>query len=481
MKKILMAAAAVTALTAGSASAASIREAKVSGVSVVATSGTTTTVTSYKIASEAKYGTGLNSTTASADNYVILKVDAGRRDGGAAGRDYTVVFTYAGPVGFQVPLDATSTYFATNAGSGCSPTSALLDGGLKGGKTVTYTVTLPSACNSTQGVDEFTLKAPLTATGTGDVTVTGKISTGGATIDNGEATARTLIKNAAGFEFTTAADATATNWLLAGTTPYTTLTTDNTLGTYTLKAVTTDTQGPFVTLAAGSDDKVDSANLNLTADVSISGDVSSTTLTVGGTAATKNTAKDTSTRTGIAKDGAARTVTIAVDADVKTSQPSRTYTMTVTPATTAVTFTAPAAKTQVLQTVGLEGTNLNVPWVAGNQSPSSTVLRIANNGTTATGAVTVMIKSPVRNTGTTAGATTCTSSAVPALAKIGAGEELVLGTTELTTCFGDFKRGDLIVTIQAAKTNLTAKARLTTASGQISETSIGGLEQFGAY
>jgi hypothetical protein len=486
MKKILMAAAAVTALTAGSANAASIYAAKVSNIDAVASSisgsTTTTTYTPYKIASETKYGTsGLATTTTSGHNATSLRVDQGRLTNAGTNKDYTVTFTYAGPAGFSSALTSSSLSLNATAGSysGCTSTITLGDGGLAKGKTVTYVVNLASGCTASAGPDLFVLDAPLTVTGTGEVTVSGKVSTGGTSIDNGDATARTLIKNDSGISFTTDIDTDPTQWLLAGTTPYTTLSSNNKLGKYTLSLTTTNAQGPFVTADGTNTAKVDAQDLK--ADVSVSGDVSVTTISVGGTAATKNTAKDTSTRSAVGQSGTAVDITIAADSGITASQPSRSYSMTVTPTTSGTTLTVPAAKTQTLQTVGLEGTNFNVPWVAGNQSPSSTVVRIANNGTTASGAVTVMMKSPVRNTGTTAGATTCTSTALPALAKIGAGEELILGTTELTTCFGDFKRGDIIVTIQGAKTNLTAKARLTTASGQISETSIGGLEQFGAY
>ena len=73
MKKILMAAAAVTALTAGSADAASIYKAQVSAITVYDSTASTTS-TPYKIASETKFGsTGLSTTTTAGDNTVKLK------------------------------------------------------------------------------------------------------------------------------------------------------------------------------------------------------------------------------------------------------------------------------------------------------------------------------------------------------------------------------------------------------------------------
>jgi hypothetical protein len=501
MKKILMAAAAVTALTAGSASALSITEAKVA--TVVAYTGTASTP--YKVASELKFpsdGTGYaatNATTVNAtnlaagtnaaatDNRIVIKVDQGKLTNGGSSKDYSLVLTYTGSVGFSTGLsgrigsNANSTSPAT-----CSPTYTIADGGLAKGKTASILVSLGSGCTATDGPDTFYVDAPLTMTGIGDVTVSAKLSTGGTSIDNGDATARTLISNASAIQFSTDTDTTVTNWVLAGTTPYTALSSDTTIGKYTLNMVyaADSQQGPYVDLA-----KRLSTAETISADVKIDGDVSTTTILVDYVKATKNATKDSSTRSGVtvgnntAADSslAAKAIKISADSGITTSQPSRAYSMTVTPVTASTKLTVPAAKTQTLQTVGLEGTNFNVPWVAGSQSPSSTVIRIANNGTTDSGVVTVMIKSPIRNEGTTAGATTCTSSTLSSLGKIAAGGELLLGATELKSCFGDFKRGDLIVTIQGAKTSLTAKARLTTASGQISETSIGGLNEFGAY
>jgi len=499
MKKILMAAAAVTALTAGSANAASISAAMVSGVD---TKPAATTPTPYKIATETLFpAAGTNTTTGTVgDNKVSLTVDQGKLagGGGSASKDYTVTFTYSGPAKFQRIL-TTADFTTDPLGSNCTVSPTIANGGLKDGKSIDVIITLASGCTSGSsgtGPSVLSLEAPLTVTGTGDVTVTGKISTGGTTIDNGESKAATLITNASGIGFTAATDTVDTYWQLSGTTAYTTITgvsttpkTDDILGTYTLKYAAVDASGPFVAASRGtgttSSGVTTYANQfnqqNLTADVTVTGDVSATTITIGGTAGTKNSAKDSSSRSSIGANDAENKITIAVDSGVKTSQPSRAYSMTVTPKTSGTSFTAPSAKTQALQTVGLEGTNLNVPWVAGSQSPSSVVLRVANNGSTDTGAVTLLLKSPVRNSGTTVGATTCTSSTLTSLAKIVAGGELTISSADLTTCFGDFKRADLIMTVQAPKDDLTAKMRLTTSSGQISETSLGGLKNTGAY
>ena len=113
------------------------------------------------------------------------------------------------------------------------------------------------------------------------------------------------------------------------------------------------------------------------------------------------------------------------------------------------------------------------PWVGGSQSTTNIILRLSNSGV-ATGAVTLQLAAVVRNTGTTVGATTCTSATLPSLASIAAGAELSIVAADITTCFGDFKRGDLTITVQATAASPTAKARNNNAAtGNNSELSLG--------
>jgi hypothetical protein len=135
-------------------------------------------------------------------------------------------------------------------------------------------------------------------------------------------------------------------------------------------------------------------------------------------------------------------------------------------------YTIPTAFTQQLQTIGLQGTSYTAPWIGGNQSTAGSSIRLSNSGS-ATGAVTLQLLAPVYNAGTTPGATTCTSSTLPSLAGIAVNSELVISNADLTTCFGNFKRGDVVVTIQADTTSLTAKARnVNAATGVVSEISL---------
>ena len=95
MKKILMAAAAVTALTASSASAASIYWAKFSGVTVTDSVTSANSKGSYRMAAETKLGSGLDSKQGGAisttnnnnlDSYIqrVKSLRGGAGFGGAA-------------------------------------------------------------------------------------------------------------------------------------------------------------------------------------------------------------------------------------------------------------------------------------------------------------------------------------------------------------------------------------------------------------
>jgi hypothetical protein len=460
IKKILMAAVAVSALSAGAASAASITATEVSNVPVTLGA----SPVAYRIASETKFGTGLLTTTTNYHNESTVTVGAGQLGVGT----YTVTYTLSGPASYQTALLNSS--LANNAGISCIVGSVLASGGAIAGTTVTYSVTLSGTCStsttanaSDKGPSTFTLDAPLKVTGLGSVTLTAGLAQGGVSIDNGTSAAVTLISNTAGFTTSAAADTTATNWLLGTGVPYLTLTADNTIGTYTVNSV----NGIYVTADAASL----ASNENLTADLSLAGDFTNITATAAGPLVSVS---PFSTATLAAQPKtASQAITVAITNTNTVPQSAKAFSLTVTPKTTSALFTVPAAFTTALQSISLEGINYLAPWVGGNQSAANTSIRLSNSGV-ATGAVTLQLAAPVRNAGTVAGATTCTSSTLAKLASIASGAELVIAQADLTTCFGDFKRGDLTITIQASSTSLTAKARnVNAASGDVAEISLG--------
>ena len=102
------------------------------------------------------------------------------------------------------------------------------------------------------------------------------------------------------------------------------------------------------------------------------------------------------------------------------------------------------------------------------------MIRISNSGA-ATAAVSLLLKSPFYSGTVAPSAVACTTSTLSKLDKVPANGELAIDSSDLFTCFGAFKRGDIVVTIQGSPTNLSAKARTTTVSGT-NEISLGGLD-----
>lgn len=461
MKKILMAAVAVSALTAGAASAASITSALVSNVT--AQSGATSTP--YKLANETKFGTGLLTTTTAGHNASTVTVGAGQLGVGT----YSVTFSLSGPASYQTALLNSS--LTSNAGSNCTVAPVLASGGAIGGTTVTYSVTLSGTCSTSaaaaaadKGPSTFTIDAPLKVTGLGAVTETAALAQGGVSIDNGTSAAVTLITNTAGFTTSATADTGTTYWALGTGVPYRTLGgADTILGSYTVNSVA----GVYVTADAASL----ASGENLTADLSLAGDF--TNLTATAAAALTSVSPFTTATLAAQPKTASQNITIAVTAANTASQSAKSFSLTVTPKTTSLLYTVPAAFTTALQSISLEGTNYLAPWVGGSQSSAATSIRLSNSGV-ATGSVTLQLGAPTYDAGTTPGATTCTSSTLSKLASIAANTELVISNADLTTCFGAFKRGDVTITIQAASASLTAKARNVNAgTGVVSEISLG--------
>ena len=502
MKKILMAAAAVTALTAGSANALVLSGIKFSGKTLTVAS-TGVTATSYGLADSVITTTSSNmqTTTATADNTITgtLSSTTGRFAPGGSGTTYVATYSLSGtanPVFNDVVL-ASNVSFSGNTVAGCaSPTASVVGGGAIGTNSVNISFTIPNTCSTTDNtkyspnaITIQNLQIKGTAAGTITASLGFKTSLDNVNYD-GAAVSHPLVVTASPYVVSATAD-TKLTLLAAGTgaTPYTSLKTgadfDSTIGNLKFVKATAGTgiadTTIYANLAAG-------ALPDITADVTLkatSGNFSTIVPTIGssttGAVSTSDAAlfndKDLATTAAAGSD-----VKVAIASSNTTSLPSvQTYTASITPKLASSTLVSvPASVTdKALQSIGLEGTNFLAPWIAGSQSPSGFVLRISNNATNATSPITLTLRSPIYNTGTTAGATTCTSANLPALAKINGGGELLLGVTEMTTCFGDFKRGDLLVTVQAPKDNLSAKARLTTASGQVTEVSLGGLSVTG--
>ncbi len=505
MKKILMAAVAISALTAGVANAAtttSIVSAKVSNISLTpASSGVT--ATSYAFASTAiiaASGPGLanaKTTTAADDNKIaaLLSDGVAKFYAGAGGTNYSVTYTLSGtgaPTFQTAPatIKLTGHTAACAAAIGVDGNVNLVAGGAIGTSSITGVFNIPTACTTGLAPTGVSIDAPITmgAVGTAVGTFSFKVVATDAVYDT--AVSHPLVITGSPYTVSvatakTAADTAAkpTRLALGGTLGvYTSIldnaNVDNLIGTVTYKAASAPSGAHGSVVYA---DMLVGALPTITADVQLNATTSNFTVIKpslsadgGGTPSAFTVAAATpSVVSKLASTARKADISVAIDATNATSIPTaQSFTATITPYLVANTqLNTPAAVTGALETIGVEGASFTAPWVGGSLSSSATYIRVSNSGA-ATGTVTVALVSPTGAVSATDAGALCTSTKLAKLGSIAAAGELVLAPADLTTCFGAFTRGDVVVTVQGAAASLTAKARNVT-STNVSELSLG--------
>lgn len=149
--------------------------------------------------------------------------------------------------------------------------------------------------------------------------------------------------------------------------------------------------------------------------------------------------------------------------------PSGAYTATLTPAY-ASGFSGSGLGAAAAGVVTLDGTNFIAPWFSGSQAQTQSQVRLSNTGAT-NAVVRVSITNGVFNFNgqpTTFGDAACATGAFT----LPVNGDLVLSNSVIFQCFGAFLRGDLLISVEAAGSGVTAKMRNTSASGTF-ETSLG--------
>lgn len=135
---------------------------------------------------------------------------------------------------------------------------------------------------------------------------------------------------------------------------------------------------------------------------------------------------------------------------------------------TAVPAFAPVSSN--LETTTVQGFRIDAPWFGGSRASTPSLVRLSNSSSVATGNVTLVLNNAVLASGESLTASTCQiATGVPATA------ELLIDTSRVTTCFGNFVRGDLAITVQGAVANLTAKMRVLSSNGSVSEQTLGNV------
>ena len=123
-----------------------------------------------------------------------------------------------------------------------------------------------------------------------------------------------------------------------------------------------------------------------------------------------------------------------------------------------------------LETTTLQGFKIDAPWFGGSKASTPSLVRLSNSSSVATGTVTLVLSNPVLASGDSLTASTCSIAAgVPATG------ELLIDTARVTTCFGNFIRGDMAITVQGTVDRLSAKMRVLSSNGSVSEQTLGNL------
>lgn len=128
-----------------------------------------------------------------------------------------------------------------------------------------------------------------------------------------------------------------------------------------------------------------------------------------------------------------------------------------------------------------DGTSFVAPWIALGSTVANSTIRLANNGSTDTGPIQVTLKSstgaaPTTQTVTITNAQLANGSTLAASGGIPAGGTVFLSGAALASAMGTTAaNGDLEISVEAQPQFVSGKVRVTQASGQIFETSLGNL------
>lgn len=352
-------------------------------------------------------------------------------------------------------------------GAGCAPTTTISTGGGATSSTVTFLISGLGACNNTSPIiAELPVQLPLTGTASlgVDTTFVTELKT---PIDGGSASlAAPAVKFAQAFKVTTAADATETAAQLVG--GFKALSADTKLGTVTLAVTATTFSG------------IDAVGI---ADAAVIGDVTKADFKFVGAQSVKAAqltiaegaggAVDVPV-TGLFSDASPTAVayTVAAKANGVDAIPASTYTVAVDLTLDAAYNAQPTFGPSSLQAITRQGTTYLIPWVASGtlavSSGNATVIRIANIGTSTSGAVSAELL----NSSTGVAPSTSLINLSSGIVKNG---ELIITGQSLQTAIGsDFGRGDVRLTVEAEPATLITRRFIqNVANGSLTEVSMG--------
>jgi hypothetical protein len=468
IKKILMAAVAVSALSVGVANAATISTSSKVGMTSGYASGATLVPTTPANGPEA-FSIANEVVVAAADKVYSELVIAPSSGTAIGAGQYLVTYTVSGGT-FDNAVGATTDLIPTFTGTGTVNSVSV-----NNATTYSFVVTV----DASSFIMTLPLRIPvLLGTAKAPVVVSGSIVTlaGSVAVDGGAVAPVTIVNYRDGLTF----GATAASKVLTLLNGYKTFT----VGVDTTLASIGTAVGFATTAGSGTTASDVVYKGFLSTDTLTTASVSTVKLTVSGDLASFDARIAASDGTTDSQGADAPTTApgtfLAANANNLTSLKAKTATAvlrqkatplagnasdyTITPVVTvAAGLTAPTFAAVNLGSVSLEGTNFYAPWVGDGSNGINYLIRLGNRTAAAVPGIQVTVLNSVNAVATA----TCNVGTLPA------SRELVINSATLQTCFGAFGRADLRITAQALTTAMTAKMRSVSA-GVINEQSLGG-------
>lgn len=368
---------------------------------------------------------------------------------------------------------------AITAGPGCTTfTSTLSTGGASGGTTATFILS-----NSAPDCPAFNLDIPVTPNTGSAVTVTTTLATEGGTPIDGLTASRQIISRPGAFSV--AIDGAIGAGALADT--FATLavlpvyTTFSTTGGHSGGAPESATVGQLGTIrinvASGvhrdlADNLATAADVT-DADVTVTGNFNAFN-GAGGAVTLGGVAADTVTGTSAVANNRQAALTAAAQAFIVTREtggviPSSTYSASVAYTLNPTFYNQEGPATGALETIQRDGTNVIFPWMNSTSVQTATgttnIIRLGNINSTASGPVFAQVLNSVN----AAVGYTPAAAPVQIAASIPANGEVVINTATLTTALGNWGRGDVQISVEAASNTITARRYATLANGSVTE------------
>lgn len=378
-----------------------------------------------------------------------------------------------------------STGFAATGTGGCTVQSvSAVTPIARGATSAQYLVNLTGTCTSATGI---AITAPIQATGA-DMVIGAQLqqSFGGSLINvDGGRVAATFVDVTRAFSATVSATGNdATAQVEDG---YRTLNYEPNLGDVTISASTSVSKA-LATGSAVSADDIEGATLTVTAvtgsftgiNVSYDGDTfdsASTTATISTVRVFDLGSSATGTYGIEIVDNTSTATTAGINADAVIPATTFTAAVAIDLADDLTDFSASGAISSVVR----NGTSFKAPWIALGATSANSTIRLANNGSADTGPIQMTLTSsnggaPNASQTVTISAAQLVSGSLTASGGIPAGGVVSISGAALKTAFSTTAaNGDVEVSIEAQPQFISGKVRVTQASGQIFETSLGNL------